>query len=90
MSHLEQDYLICHIVEQLRDIRLQAGLSTRDIANSLHISEKRVMRWENSPTPDITFRQFTEYAICCGYMPRSLVGSCDDLDMLDLSRGSEL
>lgn len=74
MSSFEQDYLTCYIVERLRTLRLLAGLDVRDIATALHISEKRVMKWETSPTPDITFRQFTEYAICCGYMPRSLTG----------------
>jgi transcriptional regulator with XRE-family HTH domain len=73
MSHFEQDYLVCYHVERLRALRVQSGLDCSDIAKALHISVKRVIRWETSPMPNITIKQFAEYAIACGYMPRMLI-----------------
>ncbi len=63
----KQDYYTTYLMEELRNLRLQAGVSLEAIAQQLGVSEKKVSSWEHSPLPDITAGQLVGYAQVCRY-----------------------
>jgi DNA-binding XRE family transcriptional regulator len=69
---LEQDFYTSDLMERLRNVRMQQGLSVEEVAAKVGVDPSIVSRWENSPMPDITLVQIAEYTLACGYSPLAM------------------
>ena len=67
-----QEYYTSFVMEQVRAVRLRAGVTLAQIATACNCSEACVSEWEQSPRPDITLKQLVQYAHTCGMSPHAI------------------
>lgn len=59
--------------ERLRAARLAAGLTQREVAESMGTSQAQVVRIENAQVLGISLRSLADFASACGYEARIIL-----------------